>query len=191
MVAKKKKVTKKKAEKPAPKKKGEKKTAKKVTKKKEAKEISTKELPTEIGRGITESLNQVDVRDLLKHSGEDQQKTRAHLEEELAWQSWRPEEEEKGKTNVNYGGNNGSKEKNGTYEETNPNINPLKETYEAMNPYEAHDNFYDPSHTKVSDRELGQIRGTKHSELEIRGLSKKSELTTQDFTQKYPEENYD
>ena len=74
-----------------------------VDKKKDSLEENLSEdLPLEIVDGITDSLEQVDVRSLLRHSGEEEQKTRAHLEEELGDAPWVSQEEDK--REITYGG---------------------------------------------------------------------------------------
>lgn len=163
-----------------------------VDKKKDSLEENLSEdLPLEIVDGITDSLEQVDVRSLLRHSGEEEQKTRAHLEEELGDAPWVSQEEDK--REITYGGlKNGSGDgPSHKYEEINPNVDPVKKTYESMNLYEAHENFYDPTHTNVKDDELGKIRGRGDSELEIQGISKERKLTTSEFTEGYPSEDYE
>lgn len=150
------------------------------------------QIPLELADGITDNLEQVDVRSLLKHSGEEQQKTRAHLEEELGDTQWIEQEEDKtggefyGAVKKDSG--EGASHK---YENSNSNLDPLKKTYEALNLYEAHENFYDPTHTKVKDSELGEIRERGNSELEIQGISKERRLSTSDFSEGHPSDDYE
>ena len=173
----------------------------KVEKKKEdslegvvGKEAAVGEPPLEIAEGIADAIGQVNVRDLLRHSGEVDQATRADLEEELAWQSWRPEDEEGGSgRGVNYGGvKEGKGDKDSHYKlEKDADTDPTKKTYEALDLYESKDNFYDASHEKLKDGEIGQVRGLSKSRLEISGISKERELSSSDFSMDYPEEEYE
>lgn len=178
-----KRVTKKKEEKPSSKTKETKKTFKKVNKiKRETEETKIIEAPIEIVEGITDSLEQVDIRELLPHSGEGEQKTRANLEEELAETSWRPREEENAE-GFNYGGIKKDSDNKSAYVENRggENKNPVEKLYEGMNPYstsEGQENFYDADHSRVENKDqIGQIRLEDRSQLEIQGLSRKEDTS--------------
>jgi hypothetical protein len=150
----------------------------------EAIEETVEERSLEVAEGITDSLEQVDMRDLLQHSGEEQQKTRAHLEEELAMASWKPESSED--EEVNYGTikNNSGGEKS-YVENPEQKKDAVSENYKTINPYASsgeQGDLYDAEKQRVEAGEIGEIRREDRSQIEIQGLTKKADMRPGDAT---------
>lgn len=162
----------------------------KATKKipEETEEETSQDLPFEMAEGITDTLDQVDIREFLQHSGEEQQKTRAHLEEELAEASWKPREEESN-GEVNYGTIKKDSGENRSYVESREpeNKDPVADHYKTMNPYataEGQGDIYDVEHPRIERGQIGDIRREESSKLEIQGLTKKKDIFVGDEIEK-------
>jgi hypothetical protein len=148
-------------------------------------------IPLGMAEGITDGLEQVDIRSLLQHSGEADQKTRAHLEEELADTKWsgknreRDDDSEITYSEITKDSNNG-KDNHYSSDKESP-----KEAYQGINAYSHSENFYNPDTAGEPSGSIGEIRGKRSLDLEIQGLSKRKDPTAADFTEKYPSENYE
>ncbi|MAG40122.1 hypothetical protein CMI41_04090 [Candidatus Pacearchaeota archaeon] len=140
------------------------------------------QVPLEMSEGITDTLDQVDMSELLHHRGEGPQKQRAHLEEELAMQGWKPPGEENGEE-VNYGAVKKDSVGEKSYVDNREVENSSKEVYKTINPYSAEDDegslSYSIGQEVVEDpSKIGEIRRENRSRLEIGGSQKTNNLNS-------------